>query len=409
MTAAEPATTAGSLKRCVGEPQRFMNDAWTRRPHLCERSTADTFSDLLSLDDVDRIVSTTSLRAPAFRLVRGGNPLPTSMYLRSGRIGGRTVHDLPDVGRIWACFDEGATLVLQGLHRYWAPLTRFCRDLELSLSHPVQANAYLTPPGSQGLRVHHDTHDVFALQTYGRKRWVTYAPVVEAPIASQRWSSDRLGAAGDPGPPTLDLELRPGDCLYVPRGTLHAAATVDEASLHITIGINAVTWHDVFGRVLRETAAEVGFREALPAGYATGSGDFEAAVARRLKELSSWIAELDPAEIAEAERARFWSGEAPLLDGQLPQLLAVDDVGDDTVVERRPFNACRLAVEDGRLTVTLGDRQLRMPAHAEPAVRHLMGGEPVRLGDLAGDLDADGRKVLVRRLVREGLLLAHIE
>lgn len=401
--------SGGSLARCVGDTEQFLSDAWTRRPHRSERSSDDTFQDLLSLADVDRILTTTSLRSPAFRLVRDGQPLDTSSYLRSGRIGGRTVQDLPDVGRIFAHFDEGATIVLQGLHRYWEPLGRFCRDLELTLTHPVQANAYLTPPGSQGLRVHHDTHDVFALQTYGRKRWVTYEPVVDAPVASQKWSSDRLGDSDDAGEPTLDLEMHPGDCLYLPRGTLHAAATVAEASLHITIGINAVTWHDVFGRLLERTAEEVGFREALPAGYARDTDGLEAAVARRLKELSSWVAELDPHEIAAAERARFSSGSAVSLQGQLEQLLALDRIDDDTTVERRPLSVCELSKDNGRLTVRLADRQLRMPAHAEAAVRRCIEGGRVKVGDLADVLDAAGRRVLVRRLVREGLLLARLD
>lgn len=401
----------GSLQRCVGDVERFLGDAWTRRPHHRERSSDDTFADLLSLDDVDRILSTTSLRRPAFRLVRDGRPLPPRGYVRSGRIGGQTVHDLPDVGRVLRAFEEGATIVLQGLHRYWAPLTRFCSDLEESLTHPVQANAYLTPPGSQGLRVHHDTHDVFALQSHGRKRWVTYEPVIDTPVASQRWSR-RLG---EPGAPTLDIELGPGDCLYVPRGTLHAAATVDEASLHITIGINAVTWHDVFQRVLARTSEDVSFRDSLPVGFAADPDGLAAALRERLDDLSSWIAGLDPSEVATDEVERLRSRRAPILEGQLPQLLALDRIDDDTVVQRRPHSVCELsfrageAGEDGRLTVTLADRRLEMPAHVESAVRLLTEGGPVKVGHLADHLDAEGRRVLARRLVREGLLLAHLD
>ncbi len=37
-------------------------------------------------------------------------------------------------------------------------------------------------------------------------------------------------------------------------------------------------------------------------------------------------------------------------------------------------------------------------------MQHLPPGGPVTVGDLAGYLDADGRLVLVRRLVVEGLL-----
>ena len=65
----------------------------------------------------------------------------------------------------------GATLVLQALHRTWPPLIRFGTELAAELGHPVQINAYITPPENQGFAAHYDTHDVFVLQVAGSKRW----------------------------------------------------------------------------------------------------------------------------------------------------------------------------------------------------------------------------------------------
>ena len=98
----------------------------------------------------------------------------------------------------------------------------------------MQANAYYTPAGSQGLPVHHDTHEVISLQVAGSKRWLVYEPVLELPLKNQRYRS----ALGEPGEPMLDVTLRAGDTLYLPRGWLHQALTSDEDSLHITVGIN---------------------------------------------------------------------------------------------------------------------------------------------------------------------------
>jgi bifunctional lysine-specific demethylase and histidyl-hydroxylase NO66 len=54
--------------------------------------------------------------------------------------------------------------------------------------------------------------------------------------------------------------------------------------------------------------------------------------------------------------------------------------------------------------VLLGDRELRMPGWLEPTLRHIASAaDGVRVGDLRA-LDAESRLVLVRRLVREGLL-----
>jgi hypothetical protein len=45
-----------------------------------------------------------------------------------------------------------------------------------------------------------------------------------------------------------------------------------------------------------------------------------------------------------------------------------------------------------------------MPAHLEPAVRQLVEADRCTPAELAGHLDEPSRLVLVRRLVREGLL-----
>ena len=92
----------------------------------------------------------------------------------------------------------------------------------------MQTNAYLTPRRSQGLPVHHDTHDVFVLQVAGRKRWLVYEPAVRLPLRDRPVPAG-LGA---PGVAVLDLVLEAGDTLYLPHGWLHEALTSDEDSLH---------------------------------------------------------------------------------------------------------------------------------------------------------------------------------
>jgi hypothetical protein len=50
-------------------------------------------------------------------------------------------------------------------------------------------------------------------------------------------------------------------------------------------------------------------------------------------------------------------------------------------------------------------KQISFPPHAWPEVRACFeSDEPFRVADLPGELDDEGRLVLVRRLVREGFL-----
>jgi bifunctional lysine-specific demethylase and histidyl-hydroxylase NO66 len=336
--------------------------------------------------DAERLVSEPGLRAPGFRLVKAGARLDQRAYTTDLSWRPQPFTGTAQVGRVLAEFAAGATIVLQGLHLTRLPTARWCRGLEALLGHPVQANAYWTPRASQGLPVHHDTHDVFVLQVDGSKRWLVHEPVLELPLRDQRYSPE-LGA---PGEVVLDVTLRAGDTLYLPRGWMHEALTSAEDSLHLTIGVNVRTWLDALRTVLQRCEDDVELRRAAnPDGV--GAAEALERVADRL----------DPETAAAALRERFVATRRPILDGQLAQLRALEGLSPDAAVERREtviadFDGAELAFEGKRL---------RFPAHARDEVEALVVAEgPARLSDLPGRLDAEGRLVLARRLVREGFL-----
>jgi ribosomal protein L16 Arg81 hydroxylase len=402
MAPTPPTASIPAIERCAGDPAAFVRDHWARAPLLRRGAGPDGFDDLLSLDDVDRILSTTAPRVPLFRMVKDGKPLPSSAYTKSGRIGSMPLSDLADPGRIFDQFAGGATIVLQGLQRYWSPLTAFTRDLELFLTHPVQVNAYLTPPASRGLGVHHDTHDVFVLQVHGRKLWQVWDAAVPFPLGHQ--TKLPPGAEAPTEAPLVEAELAPGDCLYVPRGFRHAARTAETASLHLTVGMLTYNWNDLLREVLDLATEETWFREGLPVGFADDPAALEASLAERVAELRRFLDKVDLTRVAERAVNRFWTNRAPMLQGQLRQLLTLDELDEATVLERRPGTTCRLRVTGDRLELLLGDRTLTMPARLEPALRQVVAADRLTPADLAGHLDGPSRLVLVRRLVREGLL-----
>jgi hypothetical protein len=382
-----------ALARCL-EPTGagdFLDGFWETRPLLVKRAEAGRFDDLLSEADVERIVCSGGLRYPAFRLARAGTQLELDDYTVDvpWRPSGFT--RTADVDRVLAEFDRGATIVLQGLHLHWPPLAAFCRDLEATLGHPVQANAYYTPRGSQGLAVHHDTHDVFVLQVAGHKRWLVYDPALELPLRDQRYSP----ALGGPGEPVLDERLEAGDTLYLPRGWLHEALTSDTDSLHVTVGVNVVTQLDALRAALEECGDDVDFRRSVPP-----DGTLDDELLERLRE------RLEPDEVARRTRRRLVASRRPIRHGQLGELRELDRLSAETLVERRPTVLADFEVaDDGGAALLFEGKTLRLPAPLAVDVAYVLTCEgPFRPSDLPGHLDEAGRLVLVRRLVREGFL-----
>ena len=264
------------LRRCTGDPEGFLTETWGVRAHVHPAADPHGFQDLLTLDDVDRILTTTSLRTPSFRLVKAGEQIPESAYTRSGRTGSKPVSGMADAARITELFDDGATIVLQGLHRNWEPVAAFCRALELQLGHPCQVNAYITPPGAQGLALHADPHDVFVLQAFGRKHWEVHA------------------APGEPEREPLEADVGPGDCIYMPTGTPHAATTGTVLSGHLTVGVHVTSWRDVLADVWRSLEEDPAFDEALPVGWTQDPTRFAALLRTHLGTLRASIHDVDP-------------------------------------------------------------------------------------------------------------------
>jgi hypothetical protein len=331
--------------------------------------------------DVERLVTETAIRTPAFRLVKAGETVSgytTDLSWRPEPFSGTA-----RVGRVLEEFERGATIVLQALHHSWLPLARYCRDLEATFGHSAQANAYYTPRGSQGLPVHHDTHEVITLQVAGEKRWLVYEPALELPLKHQRYSA----ALGDPGEPVLDVVARAGDTLYLPRGWLHQAVTAESDSLHITVGVNVRPWIEAVREALDELESEVPYRRSID---------------EEPEGLLELLAErLDPEDVRRRARQRLVRSRRPILDGQLDELRALDSLTVDTPLERRATVLADLE----ETTLAFEGKRLGLPERLRPELEFLVEVDgPFAATDLPGSLDDAGRLVLVRRLVREGFL-----
>lgn len=362
-----------ALARCVGDPDAFAASHWGSAPlHV---QSDDALADVLDLADVDAVL-TSAARRPEVRMVHGGAMLDPATYCTPRRIGGRVIEDVIDPARLADRFADGATVVLQSLHRTWPSVSRFATELEAAISHPVQVNAYLTPPGAAGLAPHADRHDVIVCQLHGTKQWAV----------------EGLG----------DLVLAPGDRLFMPAGTRHSATAQAHASLHLTIGILRITYRAVVERVL--SAAPGLLDDPLPLGWAHDADDsLDRELPAVLDLAAKTLASADPVEVAGDERLRRRTRTHP--GGTIASLVHSTELDHDSVVELVPGQHPTIdTIDADTIRLQLSDRALRLPAISRPALEVLIAGAgPVRVDDLPG-IDADSRLVLVRRLIREGML-----
>ncbi len=245
-----------------------------RDPWLHRGADPAGFADLLDLAGVDELLTRRGLRTPFLRVAKDGRTLGDREFTTGGGVGA-SIPDQLDAATLARLFAEGSTLVLQALHRTWGPVIDLAHDLVDALGHPVQVNAYVTPPTSRGFDDHYDVHDVLVLQLAGEKAWRVRPPVVTDPLRDDPWTNHRAQvAAAAQHPPHLEETLRPGDVLHVPRGWIHSATALGGVSAHLTVGIHAWTRRHVAGWLVDAALAllddDPRMRAALPFGRPPG-------------------------------------------------------------------------------------------------------------------------------------------
>jgi ribosomal protein L16 Arg81 hydroxylase len=372
----------------------FIDSYWEQRPLIVSRATPAWFADLLSLDDIDRVLSTIPVRGKDLRIAQEGMLLPTSSYCGDPDGNARI-----DLHRVLALFADGATLILNHVERFWAPLRSFVSGLELFFGGRVQANVYITPPGSRGFAAHYDTHEVFLLQIAGAKSWRVSASSALLPLSSQPYN----GLTTEISETQQEFRLESSDTLYLPRGYIHEATTQTETSIHITVGVFAPLWVDLLSQlVTAATEVDSSLRRSLPLGsLLKPETNLELLLPKALEHLG------DAEVLALAREAmldRFTTTQLPLLRGQLNELASGKPISLDSLLERHRLYAFTLKVEESEVVLSFCGRSLRFPDYVKDHLEFVLTSSRFRVRDLPDELDDAGKLVLASRLVREGFL-----
>ena len=401
-----------ALARCVAcSAQGFADENWGRAPRLTRAADLGSdYTDLFTATAVDELVSERGLRTPFLRMARDGAVQSAASFTRGGGAGAGITDQAAD-DKVLAAIADGSTRVLQGLHRTWPPLVNFGAKLADELGHPIQINAYVTPPQNQGFAAHHDVHDVFVLQVTGRKHWTVHRPVVEDPLDNQPFDGFKAEITERGTEPALNAPiLAPGDALYLPRGAVHSAQALGETSIHLTVGVHPLTRYQLARFLLDAVQDDPQLRASLPMGVDLTDPDVLAPhLAATVAALQASLERVPGTRIVDKVRTNLMQRTRPQAIGPLAQLAAADALTSDTPLRRRGALRLRFVAgnpADGheRCRIVLLDRTIDLPASTSAAVQVLVDGRTFTPADLPG-LDPEDQLVLTRRLLREGVLV----
>ena len=369
---------------------RFFEEVFERRVGHFQRTAPEYWNSILTLRELDAILGTHEVRFPDVRLVQSGETIETDDYSVDGLI------DPLAVARLHS---TGATVIFSHLQNRSKAVADFVNDLSRVLSSPVQANVYLTPAHAQGFPAHWDTHDVIILQIAGSKKWRIYDGGPSLPLRGQNFDKH----AATIGPVTEEFEIRAGEAAYVPRGVIHSAHSTDDASLHITVGLLNYTWADIFMEAVANAALrDERFRKSIRVDADTqAQSDWAATVAAQWEALSKAV---DLPSSVRALRSDMLSRQKPHLGNLLAQVDRAHALHGGSVVKQRDGIHYEIAENNDRFQIEFLGRVIDFPSSVAAAVRTVFSQDRVRIADLPGDLQDEEKLVLVRRLVREGVV-----
>jgi len=374
--------------------ETFLAEIWAKTHHHVERDRADYFEALLPGPSLtEDLVAAFCQESSALRLMREKDKKgPDSYRLDDGSL---------DLGGIRDDFADGYTIVLDGVERHVRAVAALSQAIEVELNFPVQVNAYLTPPRSQGLVPHYDDHDVLILQIQGSKTWHIYEGADVPPREIQR-DKDKAVAIEDLPAPT-DVQLQAGDVLYLPRGKVHEAETNSEPSIHLTVGVHAPTALMLaVGALYAQSFHDDRLNAQLPPRH-LDEADQRAALDALMRATANTVE--DPSALA---RGLDTLADVLVRRGRCPPVGPIADaVGIDGHTLVRKYQPLYSSVKAEAGGVTLQFASLSVGAgsdHAAAMEFVSRSTEPFRVGDLP-ELSERQQIELTRSLIVSGFLV----
>ncbi|MEV8565851.1 cupin domain-containing protein [Streptomyces sp. NPDC051322] len=341
----------------VGDEKVFFTEYFNKKPMLRKNAVPGDPRDILSLRRLDELVNLEVVRPPYIKVNLKGDGVPEQGYTRDVVVQGQTITDAVEPEKIYELFRAGATVTWCSLNQFDARLRDFTRVISEKMAVRTDSVAFLTPTGKKGYPPHHDPVDLFIVQLEGTKHWKLWNPPAVRLGDNAQYTLEGLGE------PEIEVSLTPGDVLYLPYGTPHAAAAEGKASLHLSVMMRPRMWKDLLRETFDELVAGEGFDEFDTFPYIGELRDdsVESAFKDKVRALVARLEAVDP--VSELDRL---ADVGRHLDGSssgrtFETIAAMDDLGPDARLRRGRAPLEFGQNENGRTQMTVNGHKIAVP------------------------------------------------
>ncbi|WP_256967763.1 MULTISPECIES: cupin domain-containing protein [Streptomyces] len=249
-----------SLNLLLPEPGvAALLTSWPDEPCVYEREAGE-LDRVINPESIDHYLETGCVPADEIAVVSNGAALHPDRHRTAGRT---------DPVKLRNLYEDGHTIRLGNLQRVVPFLADVSRGIQRETGFSNYLHAFVTPPGRQGLRHHWDQQMAVIVQISGIKRWQLWRPMFPSPMRAYQ-ESFRVWDPGfipqwEAAGPDLEVDLRPGQSLLLPRGWVHNPHVLDAQarSIHLTFAIRERTPLWVAEKLVDRAVEKDAFRRVI--------------------------------------------------------------------------------------------------------------------------------------------------
>lgn len=397
--------------------EKFLSDYWERQYCFLADSTAgwsQRFSGLFSLDDVDTLLALIEETGRGKAWVV--NPSPVESDRADSSKTAPPAKELWDpransISYLYKKFASGCSIRIDSVEQLHPQLAASLADWERSLAAKVHVNLYMTPNNSHGFGIHIDTHDAHVLQIHGSKQWYLYETTELLPIEAPSYLSflhktNRWKVREDEATLLETPIVSAGDYLYIPRGVPHKAETTDELSLHLTLAFTSYSNADLLKALIDiRSRNNVALRQSIHPQLISGS---QSPSFERLEVVDELLADTNSSEqllqAVEVLREEFLLSRSFVAKGHFENVDKASNLRMEDTLAKRPGLVCRTEGSSASAVLHFSSSSITAPPHLLRCLSYIAMHDRFRAKDLPDEISESSRLVLLRRLIREGLL-----
>lgn len=394
----EPITTFARLLAPISYDQ-FFDEYYEKKPLHIEGS-GDKVANVCSWGEFNELIHRTGIWSDqTFKMVIDTERVPAHEFCE--RAPGRDGMSLyiPASHKVQQHLDNGASIVLDLIETLAPGIRAVTEALQMALATRISCNAYCSQNQRRAFPSHFDTMEVFALHIEGAKTWRVYENRFADPLEMDGYvhtsfSPDHHDKAK--GGVLMEIEMKPGDLLYLPKGWYHDALASSDACLHLSFGTAQTTGLNFMNWVARGLDELPLFRKPMP------PHDQTAAYNAHIQEMKDALVEvLERPEVAsqfrEEQRLRAFSSLSNVAIPKASPRYRVKPRGVKTVRRGKDW---QVVAPGGKGT---------LPEGGDAALSWVLERDHFNRDDLAAavpDIDDQRRLEVVQALAAVGVLEA---